>query len=111
MPNAQVRLAIGPIDGTNVVFYTPVPYVPSSTAYIINGRTYSSLAPRGSFNPYGYFESNPDVGQITLDFPPQPGDVVQILFSDRQPSPTPPQVQISGSVSVNSGIVGTVRGQ
>lgn len=96
--NARIVLAQGLIDGANTVFRTGVPYVPGSTAYILNGRIHSLQAARGPENPYGYTESSPDSGEITVDEPPLDGDVVQIFFWDRLVVPVPAVTRLSGVI-------------
>lgn len=89
MPNARILPAIGAIDGVNVRFAVPEAFVPGSAAYILNGRIYSQFSARGITNPFGFFEGDPDKGEIIVDFPPVPGDVVQILYMDRKPTVEP----------------------
>lgn len=105
MPNARIALARGLVDGVNTKFYAPVPYVPRSTAYILNGR----------FHAYGnasfgvtYSESDPDSGEITVDVAPEPGDVVQIFFSDRYVQPETPVIKATVS-SGSPRIAGSLR--
>jgi hypothetical protein len=108
VPNTHIVLARGAVDGTNVKFYTDEPYVPGSTAYILNGRVYSQFVPRGSSNPFGYIESNPDAGEIQVDFAPTGGSVVQILFWDRAPTVAPPVQKTAAVVEVRRELVGVI---
>ena len=41
MPNTRIVVAQGAIDGANTIFATGEPYVPGSTAYILNGRIHN----------------------------------------------------------------------
>jgi len=102
MPNARIVTAGGAIDGVNVKFYTPVPYVPGSTAYILNGRIH-----RPDFDD-GYVESNPGVGEITVNEAPLDGDVVQIFFTDTAPSIASPLEKISATLSTTTRLTGTL---
>jgi hypothetical protein len=105
MPNAKIVTAGGAIDGVNVKFYTPVPYVSNSTAYILNGRTHRpDLAD-------GYIESNPGTGEITVNEAPLDGDVVQIFFTDTSPSIVSPVSKISATLSAKTAtqLIGTLR--
>jgi hypothetical protein len=98
MSNTRIVPAVGDIDGINVVFYVSEPYVPGSTAYILNGKIYSQYAARGGFNLFGFFESDPDAGQITVDFAPSIGSTVQILYWDRKPTVPPLIEQLVGTI-------------
>ena len=96
--NARIVLAQGLIDGVNRVFQTGVPYVPGSTAYILNGRIHSLRLARGPENDYGYLETNPATGEITVDVPPDIDDVVQIFFWDWLVAPPPPITSLTGTI-------------
>lgn len=97
MPIARIVLASGAIDGTNTVFSTGgFPYVPGSTAYILNGRIHSQSIAGGADYDYGFTESNPGAGEITVDNAPLVGDVVQIFFWD-----TAPYVEIVGTLTAH----------
>jgi hypothetical protein len=109
MPNTRLTLARGTVDGTNILFYTPEPYVAGSTAYVLNGRVYSQFAARGISNPFGYAESNPDTGEIQVDFAPQPGDIVQIFFWDRQPTREAQVKEVEVIVAERQEIIGVVQ--
>ena len=118
MANTRITIATGAIDGANVKFYAPVAYVPGSTAYILNGRVHNLLLSRGVDNDYGYLETNPDTGEITVDVPPAVDDVVQIFFTDRAPAPTPILTHLTGSLhpvagpegsTGNRALIGTLR--
>ena len=103
MPNTRIVTAGGAIDGVNVKFYTPVPYVPGSTTYILNGRT------RRADLDDGYTESSPGTGEITVSEAPLPGDVVQIFFTDTAPSVSSPIEKLSAAVSVKTQLTGTLK--
>lgn len=98
MGTSRIVVAQGVIDGVNRVFATGQPYVPQSTAYILNGRLHSYALTRGPGNWFGYGESNPDGGQITVDQAPLPGDVVQLFFTDRQPVVAPTVTRLTGTL-------------
>jgi hypothetical protein len=100
MANARILLMHGLIDGVNKVFSTGVPYVPLSTAYILNGRIHNRL---GSDSDYGYVESNPDSGEITVDIAPMTDDVVQLFFWDRLVTPPPPITVLVGTIPTGPG--------
>jgi len=102
MPNTRIVTAGGAIDGVNVKFYTPVPYVPGSTAYILNGRT------RRAELDDGYLETNPGTGEITVSEAPLSGDVVQIFFTDTAPSVSSPLEKISATLSTTTRLTGTL---
>lgn len=106
MPNTHLVVAQGLIDGVNRVFLAGMPYVPRSTAYVLNGRIHSQDTV-GSGT--GYVESNPDLGEITVDVAPLEGDVVLIYFEDRLVAPAPEVQAIVGVVStpVIRGVVQT----
>jgi hypothetical protein len=82
--NTKIVNAIGAVDGANTRFYAGEPYTPSYTRYILNGRMHTSDA-----GEYGFTESNPDFGEITVNTAPSPGDVVQLFFLDRKVPETP----------------------
>jgi hypothetical protein len=109
MANARIVLAQGVIDGVNTVFATGVPYVPRSTAYVLNGRIHSLSLPRGPDNPFGYIELSPDSGTIQVDNPPDVDDVVQIFFWDRVVTPPPPITQLAGVVNAKGRLTGVAR--
>jgi hypothetical protein len=110
VPNTRIVIAQGLIDGVNTVFRTGVPYVAGSTAYILNGRIHNQGLPRGPDNDYGYFESSPDSGEITVDIPPVDGDVVQIFFWDRIVAPPLPFARLIGTISVPAArLTGVIR--
>lgn len=111
MPNTHVVPAQGPVDGTNVRFYVPEPYVPGSTAYILNGKIYSQFAARGGFNPFGFVESDPDTGEIQVDFAPSIGSVVQILYWDRKPTVQAPIEALVGVPDEVDELIGVVSEQ
>ena len=89
MPTVRIVIALGAIDGVNTVFATGTPYVPGSTAYILNGRVHNLHLAHGANNDYGYVELDPDAGTIQVDNPPELDDVVQIFFQDRIVVPAP----------------------
>jgi hypothetical protein len=104
MPIAKIVLAGGLIDGSNTVFSTPEPYVPGSTAYILNGRIHSlSLS-----DSFGYSESDPALGQITVDEAPLVDDVVQIFYWSPVVAPLPTAAGATGIVTVRTRLVGVV---
>jgi hypothetical protein len=111
MPNVRIVVAQGAIDGVNTTFSTGVPYVPGSTAYILNGRIHNKALSGNADYGYGYVELDPDAGTIQVENPPLPGDLVQIFFWDRVVLPAPPVGQITGTVATGPGapIQGTVR--
>jgi hypothetical protein len=109
MANARIVLAQGAIDGVNTVFSTGVPYVPGSTAYILNGRIHNQALQRGPDNDYGYIELSPDSGTIQVDNPPLHCDVVQIFFWDRRVTPPPPITQLTGVVHTKQQLEGIAR--
>lgn len=111
MPNPRLVLAQGLIDGSNRVFYTGTPYVPGSTAYILNGRIHSRSLPRGPENDYGYEETAPDAGVITVDVAPLTDDVVQIYFMDRLVTPAPPVQNVSAQTITGRSLRGVVQQQ
>lgn len=84
MANTKIVNAIGAVDGVNKRFYTGEPYTPSYTRYILNGRMHAEDA-----GEYGFTESNPDFGEITVVTAPVSGDYVQIFFLDRKVPETP----------------------
>jgi len=106
MANTRIMLMQGLIDGSNRVFSTGVPYVLGSTAYILNGRIHNRL---GSDSDYGYVESNPDSGEITVDVAPLTDDVVQLFFWDRVVSPPSPIQQLTGVVVTGATLTGVAR--
>ena len=109
MPNARIVLAQGSIDGANTVFGTGVPYVPGSTAYILNGRIHNQQLARGPENDYGFVELDPNGGTIQVDNPPLVDDVVQIFFWDRLVAPAPVVQQLTGVVSKVKRLQGVVQ--
>jgi hypothetical protein len=106
MANARIVLAQGLINGSNKVFSTGVPYVPGSTAYILNGRIHNRA---GIDSDYGFSETNPDAGEITVDIAPLTDDVVQIFFWDRLVQPAPPITQLTGVVQTSTSLTGVAR--
>lgn len=98
MANVRIVLAQGAVDGSNTIFATGVPYVPGTTAYILNGRIHSLTLARGVDNPYGYVELDPEGGTIQVDNPPEIDDVVQIFFWDRRVLPAPPVTRLTGTL-------------
>lgn len=109
MPNARIVLAQGVIDGANTTFGTGVPFVPGSTAYILNGRIHNQALPRGPDNDYGFVELDPDGGTIKVDNPPLLDDVVQIFFWDRLVTPAPPITNLTGVVRTKQRLEGVAR--
>lgn len=95
MPNTRIVVAQGTIDGVNTIFATGTPYVPGSTAYILNGRIHNQ---KTLDSPFGYVELDPDLGTIQVANPPLLNDVVQIFFWDRIVTPPPPIQQLTGTV-------------
>ena len=106
MSNTRIVLAQGLINGVNKIFSTGVPYVPGSTAYILNGRIHNRL---GIDSDYGFAETNPDSGEITVDVAPLTDDVVQIFFWDRLVTPTPPISHLTGVVKAGPDLTGVAR--
>lgn len=104
-------LAQGSVDGINRVFATGEPYVPGSTAYILNGRIHNRALPRGPDNDYGYIELDPASGTIQVDNPPRIDDVVQIFFWSRKVLPAPAVDRIVGVVSTPQRVQGVIREQ
>lgn len=109
MPNTRIVVARGAVDGVNVVFGVGEPYVPGSTAYVLNGRVHNQALARGPENDYGYVELDPGVGTIQVDNPLVDGDVVQIFYWDRKVAPAPPVQSITGVVGI--GVAGQQRAQ
>jgi len=103
MANARIVLAQGVIDGVNRTFGTGVPFVPGSTAYILNGRIHNRALARGPDNDYGYIELDPNGGTIQVDIPPDIDDVVQIFFWDRLVTPPPPITVLTGTLPTGAG--------
>lgn len=111
MPNTRIVIARGAIDGVNTVFSTGEPYVPGSTAYILNGRIHNRLLARGADNDYGYVELSADAGTIQVDNPPAIDDVVQIFYWDRKVAPTPEITRLAGVVTTGQQVQGVAREQ
>lgn len=111
MANVRIVLAQGAIDGVNRVFATGEPYVPGSTAYILNGRIHNRSLPRGPDNDYGYIELDPAAGTIEVDNPPLTDDVVQIFFWSRKVVPAPAVDRIVGVVAAPQHVQGVIREQ
>lgn len=109
MANARIVLAQGLINGVNKVFSTGIPYVLGSTAYILNGRIHNRAIPGGPDYEYGFTETNPDAGEITVDIAPLTDDVVQIFFWDRLVTPAPPITQLTGVVQTSTSLTGVAR--
>lgn len=104
MPNARIVTAYGAIDGVNVKFYVGVPYVPGSTVYILNGRTH-----RPDYDD-GHVESNPGIGEITVNEAPLDGDVVQIFFTDTAPTAASPIQTLTATLKATpEKLTGTLR--
>lgn len=108
MPNTHIVIARGSVDGANVKFYTPEPYVQGSTAYVLNGKVYSQFVVRGGSNLFGYFESNPDAGEIQVDFAPAVGSTVQIFYWDRKPTLQAPLQDAAAVVAPRGELIGVV---
>ncbi len=109
MTNVRIVLAQGLIDGSNRVFATGEPYVPGSTAYILNGRIHNLKAARGPDNDFGYIELDPDAGTIEVDNAPLLDDVVQIFFWSRVVIPAPAIDRLTGVVTTGGRVQGVVR--
>jgi hypothetical protein len=109
MANVRIVLAQGAIDGSNRVFATGEPYVPGSTAYILNGRIHNLKAVRGPENDYGYIELSADAGTIEVDIPPLPDDVVQIFFWSRVVIPPPAIERLTGVIGAREQVQGVIR--
>jgi hypothetical protein len=109
MATVRIVLAQGAIDGVNTVFAVGEPYVPGSTAYVLNGRIHSRSVPRGPDNDFGYVELSPDAGTIQVDVPPLDGDVVQIFYWSRVVPPAPPIERLAGVVRESERLQGVVR--
>lgn len=81
--NVHFEVPTGEIDGSNVVFYVSLPYVPGSTAVWLNGVLLERT------RDDGWIESNPALGEITLKEAPRPAkdgeDVLQVFFKDNTP--------------------------
>lgn len=90
MATPRFEVAIGVVDGANLIFYTPTPYLLGSAAVFLNGQL-----KRADFAD-GWVESNPSLGEVTLLQPPQPAafgnpdDVVQVFYLD----PTSPVAEV-----------------
>ncbi len=67
---------VGTIDGVNQTFYAPLAYTPNTTAALLNGQM-----KKKSFID-GWSESNPALGEITLNEAPRVGDVVHLFYLD-----------------------------
>jgi hypothetical protein len=109
MANVRIVLAQGLINGVNKVFATGEPYVPGTTAYILNGRIHNKALARGPENDYGYIELDPDAGTIEVDNAPLVDDVVQIFYWSRVVVPAPPIDRLTGVVHVGARMQGVVR--
>lgn len=99
MANARIVLAQGLVDGFNRTFSVGEPYVPGSTAYILNGRIHGQ----------GFVELSPDGGTIQVDVAPLVDDVVQIFYWSRKIVPSPTVTRLSGVVDEPNRVEGVVR--
>lgn len=97
MATPRFEVALGIVDGVNVVFFTPTfPYVPGSVAVFFNGQL-----KRADFAD-GWVESNPVTGEVTLLIAPlpaaygNPDDVIQIFYLDNSvPAAVVPETEIT----------------
>lgn len=103
----RFEVALGVVDGVNVLFTTPTPYVAGSVAVFLNGQL-----KRADFMD-GWVETSPSLGQVTLSMPPEPAafgnpdDVVQIFYLDT--SDVLPETEVTplrGSIQVMSDLTG-----
>lgn len=90
----RFEVALGVVDGVNVVFTTPTPYVGGSVAVFLNGQL-----KRADFMD-GWVETNPSLGVVTLLMAPEPAafgnpdDVVQVFYLDSS-SPVLPETEVT----------------
>lgn len=69
----RLEEGIGPIDGSNVDFYVPTPYVAGTVRYWRNGQLLLDD---------NVLEVNPFTGLIRVSEPPRVGNVVQFFYLD-----------------------------
>jgi hypothetical protein len=86
----RFEVALGVVDGLNVVFSVSSAYQPLTVAVFLNGQL-----KRRDFAD-GWTETNPTAGIVTLAEAPIPGDVVQIFFIDGVPSSVPNPEEVTG---------------
>ena len=87
MPMPRFEVPVGAIDGSNRVFKVSVSYLPGRTAVWLNG-----IKVRKDLED-GWIESNPGIGEVTLNEAPRPQftpdgscpDVLEIFFIDTSP--------------------------
>jgi hypothetical protein len=85
----RFELAAGVVDGVNLIFTTPTPYLAGSVAVFLNGQL-----KRADFMD-GWAETSPTLGTITLGMPPEPAsngnpdDVVQVFYLEAGTPPLP----------------------
>ena len=73
-PNEIVEVAIGIVDGINMLFHTSRAYFPNSVSVYVNGQLRVATAPDG------WVEIDPLTGLVQLKITPIPTDSVQIAY-------------------------------
>jgi len=100
-----IEEAVGVIDGVNVTFYTPtVPYTADSVRVYINGQLEDDVY---------LTEIDRNTGEVELEFPPIPGDIVQLFYLDESGGPVCPErgrvyCPVVGTVSEVESLVGLI---